>query len=253
MTTPWHEDDEFWDDLAPVMFPARSWERARQDVQFIFEQLSDIGVRPEGEAWRLLDMPCGPGRHLVAAAESGAHIVGVDRTASYLERARERVGSSTVELMCGDMRTVELPNSTFDVGWNLFSSLGYFDTTDEDVGVLRRFHAALRPGGVLVLEALAKETLARIYEPMRYVEEGGWVIQMRSSLSDDWSRIHQDWQMHRNGQVRAHQFSHFVYAASEYKSMVRAAGFTGQIRCFGGSDAQPFDHRSNRFWLFAVK
>src|SRR3979409_2363345 len=75
---------EGWDDYAPFY----DWENAqtlgRRDVPFWRRVASEAGGR-------VLELGCGTGRVPIPRARAGIAIVGVDRSAAMLERARRRL------------------------------------------------------------------------------------------------------------------------------------------------------------------
>src|ERR1700738_5588386 len=83
---------------------------------------------------RILDLPCGQGRHAIELARRGYEVTGVDLSPYLLGVARERAYASGVKVrwLEGDMREA-LPGETFDLILNLFTSLGYFDDEADDL------------------------------------------------------------------------------------------------------------------------
>ena len=53
----WHEDDEFWETMAPTMFGAERWEIAPAEIDQILKLLH---VNPDAH---ILDLCCGTSRH----------------------------------------------------------------------------------------------------------------------------------------------------------------------------------------------
>ena len=90
-----------WDDYAPFY----DWENARtlqrRDVAF-WQRLAAAQDGP------VLELGCGTGRIAVPVARAGARIVGIDRSAEMLARARSRVKrsqlSGRLSLVRGDIR-----------------------------------------------------------------------------------------------------------------------------------------------------
>ena len=97
---PWHEREELWVRTAPFQFPKRRWEAAKDEVEAIVKLL---GLEPRQ---RVLDMPCGPGRHALELARRGFSVTGVDRTFSFVEEAKRRAEAEklSVEFVQADMR-----------------------------------------------------------------------------------------------------------------------------------------------------
>jgi SAM-dependent methyltransferase len=101
----------------------------------------------------VLDLGCGTGAHAVRLAQRGYSVVGVDLSAEMLRLARERADSTSteVELVLGDVRSVDL-GRTFDAVICMFAVLGY-QTTDADVAdTLRTVRKHLVPGGPFVFD-----------------------------------------------------------------------------------------------------
>lgn len=53
----WHEDDGFWEDMAPKMFAQGHWTNASRDIDSI------VSLLKIQKGARVLDLCCGPGRH----------------------------------------------------------------------------------------------------------------------------------------------------------------------------------------------
>jgi SAM-dependent methyltransferase len=104
-------------------------------------------------SWRLLDIGCGTGRHAVCFARDGHKVVGVDRSASMLERASARFAEAGLqaEFHQSDIGALEL-DQRFDVVVALFAVLNYMRddaSLDQALATIRKH---LRPGGVLVFD-----------------------------------------------------------------------------------------------------
>jgi cyclopropane fatty-acyl-phospholipid synthase-like methyltransferase len=58
----WHENDDFWETVAPFMFGEQSWAAAPTEV----DQVTALpGIQPGAT---VLDLGCGPGRHSLELA-----------------------------------------------------------------------------------------------------------------------------------------------------------------------------------------
>jgi SAM-dependent methyltransferase len=127
-----------------LMAPSRRLRLAQAD-----ELLSRQGF--EGPP-RVLDAGCGDGLMSLALARRhpGWRIVGVDRREDLLEGARARAaarGLGNVRFLAGDL-TRALPESGFDA----VVSLEVLEEVPDDRRALEVMAAALRPGGMLVLQ-----------------------------------------------------------------------------------------------------
>ena len=156
----WHEDDTFWVETLPVLFPESRVREAHKEIEQILA-LADI---PSGAV--VLDLCCGIGRHSLELARRGFRVTGVDRTKQYLDLAAAGAGreSLSLELIQEDMRAFRREES-YDAVLNLFTSFGYFEDPRDDQRVVDNVYASLRSGGVLVMQLMSKEVLARIFRP----------------------------------------------------------------------------------------
>jgi SAM-dependent methyltransferase len=154
----WFADESIWKDLYPFTFPESAFAVGDEQVEKIL-RLTGVG------GGKVLDLCCGPGRHLVALAKRGFAVTAVDRTRFLLEHARARAAQAnlSVEFVLEDMRRFSRP-ATFDLIINLFTSFGYFEDQADDVRVLEIVRENLRPSGVFVLEMVSKERLAREFQ-----------------------------------------------------------------------------------------
>ncbi|QSX35262.1 carboxy-S-adenosyl-L-methionine synthase CmoA [Shewanella avicenniae] len=104
---------------------------------------------------RLYDLGCSLGastlsmrRHI---AERGCSITAVDNSAAMIERCREHlnayVSDTPVELVCADIRDIDIENASFVV---LNFTLQFLPPEDRDA-LLKKIYQGLRPGGALIL------------------------------------------------------------------------------------------------------
>lgn len=141
-----------WDEYAPFY----DWENARtfgrRDVPF-WTRLAAAAAGP------VLELGCGTGRVAFPLARAGVNVVGIDRSAAMLERARRRARRSAararVRLVRGDIRHLPFPARRFPLviaPYGILQSLlrerDLAATLDSVAGVLAR-------GGTFGLELVA--------------------------------------------------------------------------------------------------
>jgi SAM-dependent methyltransferase len=153
------------------LYPHRDARQAEAQVRFVLRALP---VTPE---WRILDIGCGPGRHLAILRKRGfASSLGLDLSMPLLRDAR----ASGLMVARGDMRRLPFRPGGFDLVTSFFTSFGYFATFEEDVEALSQFVSVLKPGGWLFLDLINKGHLLKHLVPEdRCVLEGAEVLQRR--------------------------------------------------------------------------
>lgn len=122
--------------------PLFTLERDRNEVA----RLLDVLGLPSGS--RVLDVPCGQGRHAHLLAEAGFDVDGLDYSR---DLPRERGTGARLRYTRGDMRALPARwTGRFSAVLNLFTSFGFFAQPGDDRRVLAEFARVLEPGGVLV-------------------------------------------------------------------------------------------------------
>lgn len=108
----------------------------------------------EGAIHSVLDLGCGTGNHVFPLARRGYDVVGVDRSAGMIARAKSKLGRGNrdrVQLRRADIRKVRL-KASFDAVLVMFAVLGY-QLKDADVkATLQTVRTHLRPGGLFVFD-----------------------------------------------------------------------------------------------------
>jgi len=212
----WHEDESFWLEHGPLMFHAQRWEGTGVEIDGV---IALLGLAPGA---KILDLPCGPGRHSIELARRGFAMTGVDRTEQYLDEARCRADAAgvSVEWRQADMREFREPEA-FDAAINMYTSFGYFVDQAEDLRVLENFCASLKPGGRLLMELMGKEVLARTFQQRVWKElPDGTHLLSETKICNDWSWVEGRWLVLRNGSLTEHTISHRV--CSRARRMTRA-------------------------------
>lgn len=111
-----------------------------------------------GPGERLLDLACGRGRHVRWFAEAGMRCTGVDISEESISEAARVVPQA--DFMVRDMRE-PIGSEEFDVACCLFTSLGYFNSLNDNEQVFKVVFSSLRPGGRFVLDFMNSRVVLR--------------------------------------------------------------------------------------------
>jgi SAM-dependent methyltransferase len=243
----WFDDDSFWRDLYPFMFSEQRFAAAAKHVAQALAL-----AKPPGKS--VLDLCCGPGRCSIALAKRGFSVTGVDRTKFLLDKARAKARAARVKIawVQQDMRDFVRPNS-FALVLSMFTSFGYFDNRGEDLAVLRNIFLSLQPGGVLLIEVLGKERLAKVFQPTNStpLPDGSLLIE-RHEIFDDWTRIRNDWLLIKNSRSKRFGFHTNVYSGLELRDRLELAGFAA-VRLYGNLGGASYGPDAERLIAVASK
>lgn len=243
----WHEDEAFWRQLEPFLFPPEMLDKASDQVE---QLLSLLDIDQEA---RVLDLACGVGRHSIELAKRGFTVTGLDTTRPYLETAEERSrdGAVEVEFIHGDMREFARAEA-FDAVFNLYTSFGYFERPEDDDRVLRNCHDSLGPGGVLVVSLVGKEELARDFEKRTWDERDGVFFLEEHKVTDHWSWIENRWILVSDERVDEFEVSHRLYSAVELSERLRQVGFEA-VDIYGDFEGGAYDENAEKLVAVARK
>jgi len=253
---PWYRhafDREYFDRW--VRSGATSWNLAgdtRQQIEFVLR-----AMQPDPGA-TVLDLACGHGRHAIELARRGLRVTGVDLSPGLLDVARDEADAAGVDVRWveGDMRDAlpDAPPDAFDAALCLDTSIGYFDTDDEDQTVLARLHAALRPGGRLLIDVLNRDGFMDDVNT-RYWRElaAGEVLLLDRRMELETSRLHIDAIIiDADGTRHAEQFHMRLYTYTELSAMLRRAGLD-VIGAWGSFTGAPVSATRARLLLLAQR
>lgn len=122
--------------------------RDHQEAEVFLDNLTAFLQMKAGD--KVLDLPCGKGRHASYLHEKGFLVEGADLSANSIREAKkmEEEGLSFRE---HDIRH-HYPSSDFNYVFNLFTSFGYFDSSAENEDAFATLVGAMAPGAVLVID-----------------------------------------------------------------------------------------------------
>lgn len=180
------------------------------------------------EGSRVLDAPCGYGRLARALAERGAIVLGVDQSEILLEKAekdRGQVPATRLRYIRHDLRK-PMEDSGFDAAFNVFSSIGY-GTEQDDLAVLQTLRSAVRPGGLVLLEATHRDMVAALRSrgtpPARRLSDGTLIAE-ESTFDSISGRVYSRWFWWGPDGRGEKSASLRLYTATELVRLMQTAG-----------------------------
>lgn len=200
--------------------------RTKREVKIITEISGGIDGK------RILDCPCGYGRHSLLLSQQGAKVNGIDICPDFILDAKHMAEVSLPkenrpDFKTGDMRDIQFANNTFDIVINMFLAFGFFDDNG-NIQTLKEFYRVLKPGGKLLIHTDVNPDL---------VEKGNYGDRPDRSLLDGKKlhveesvkngRLDGNWTiLGNNGLTVAKQsYSVRIYTHDELKQLLQDVGF----------------------------
>jgi len=179
-----------------------------QEVAFLVDALGLVA----GD--RVLDVGCGPGRHLHALQTRGMDAVGVDIAARFARLAGPRA-------IRGDARRLPLPDGSFDAAISLCQ--GGFGLPDpalalvQDQQVLREIARVVRPGGRVALSAFSA------YFQVRHLEADRDTFDADSGVNHEHTEVRSE-----SGTVRPAELWTACYTPRELRLLCASVGLDAE-------------------------
>ena len=239
---PWSEGDNIpWDDpefsermLAEHLsqehdLASRRSETIDQQVEWILSSV--LGSRPA----RVLDLACGPGLYSYRLASQNCEYVGIDFSPASIRHAKEIAAAEHLSctFLHADVRE-GLFGEDFDLVMMIYGQFNVFQR-DQGLGILKKAHKALKPGGALLLEIQTLEQIQKggeegpswysaqsglfSAEPHLVLQENFWDADARASTTR-FSIIDA-----KASTVRTHALSNEAYTEHEIEDTLVSVGF----------------------------
>jgi len=244
---------EWWRALfnSPIYFELYEEADTRKAVAEVGDLLRLLRLAPPA---RVLDVPCGYGRHAIELARRGFAVTGVDASEVQIARGREKAAAAgvRVDLRVMDARALEF-DAEFDLVINMFLSFGYFETDDEHLAMLWGIARALRPGGRFLMEFWNREYEIRYFD--RYqVDRAGAVVEV-----EEWEFDHLRGRLNwtntaflPDGRRESWWHSIRAYTVVEMRTLFERAGLRLEA-VYGGLGGEPYSIESENAVFVATR
>jgi cyclopropane fatty-acyl-phospholipid synthase-like methyltransferase len=229
----------FWEAAVP---PAAT----ENEVAFVVRH---AGVHPPA---RILDVPCGNGRHALALAKAGFTVTGIDFAPAAVDRAQRAAHTAgvTVRFEHSDMLELEV-DEPGDALICMGNSIGYCEPALTGQ-LLRRFASAVRVGGRLILDtSICAESLLPIQPHRTFSFEGG-TYEQEIVYDAAQSIVKTRAQLTIDGNREELLYRHFVMTGGELTRALGSVGFRTH-GLYGSTDDAAFGPGSPRLMLVAVR
>jgi SAM-dependent methyltransferase len=215
----------------------------RSDTQLAVRQADQItsrlGLAPPA---RILDLPCGYGRHALELTRRGFQVAGVDISPLQIGRACARAVAAGLgpRFVIGDVRALPLAGP-FDAAINMFLSFGYFETDEENLAMLHGIARVLRAGGRLLIDFWNREREIRGFQDVVVDKRDDGIYEIEEWSFDplggrlNWTNT----VIFPDGRREAWAHSIRAFTIAEVKKMLEAAGMR-LLAVYGNLDGAPY-------------
>jgi len=202
---------------------------------------------------RILDIPCGQGRHTAALARSGYQVTGIDHSSILLKEAKRTImrDAGHAVLRRGDMRKISGAKK-FDAVVTLGNSFGYF-SDDDNARFLASVSKHLIKGGIFVLDL--SNTSGLIRHPLGtfdYRFKGGVLTTSAYAFDPLSMRLKIKWKIAIGKKVKSTAGEIRLYTAPEIFSLLEQTGMRVKS-VFGDFIGHPYDLESPRLIIVSKK
>jgi cyclopropane fatty-acyl-phospholipid synthase-like methyltransferase len=221
MESKWYQ--QFFYGLAVDMWrKAVNDEQTREEANFILDTLN-LPLNA-----RILDVPCGLGRHSIELSRRGYQITGMDLSEESIAEAKQNAESAglRIEWIEADMNSLDKTFSVeqFDGAFCFGNSFGYADynsTTD----FLRTLSRLLKSGARFVLDTgFAAESLLPNLPARKWYKIDDMYMLSDASYDAEVSQLRTQYTFIRDGAIQTSNAVYYLHTVAELKRLFEICG-----------------------------
>ena len=207
---------------------------------------------------KLLDVPCGTGRHSLKLAKKGVNVTGLDISISCIKQAKKGIHESfqnNVTFKKGNMIDLKAYRGKYDHVINMFTSFGYFPTNAQNTKSLKQMTGCLKRNGNFLMSVLNRDWLLNVFKPVDWNEHKDYFLLSRREINQRTNYIYNDWVFinKKNKKITRYPHKLRLYSKGELIELFKIAGL-GKIKVFGDFSGGRFHKtETNRIIITGVK
>ncbi len=198
---------------------------------------------------KVMDLACGKGRHSIYLNSMGYHVTGLDLSAQNIKIANQS-SNKFLNFHEHDMRHV-FQEEAFDFVFNMFTSFGYFDNSEENFLAIEAVAKSLKPKGKFVLDFLNPYTVIHNLVSEETKKLNGINFHIKKFV-DDRDFIIKDIHFFDQGKEQHYQEKVKAIRRMEFLDYFRRAGL--QVKeVFGSYDLSAYNPTTSERMIFIVE
>jgi len=204
---------------------------------------------------RVLDAPCGQGRHAHLLAEAGFQVDGIDFSRELLAIAAKRGTGDSLRYRRSDMRNLPARwSGRYDAVVNLYTSFGFFDNPSDDARVVAEFSRVLKRDGTLVWQGASRDGVMSRFLSRDWWQTGDGSMVGQERSFDPLSGVLsiESTVRRKNGRTSHRQHRIRLYTATRLAELCAREGLIVE-EAFDGFSERPLTRRSGEMLLIARK
>jgi SAM-dependent methyltransferase len=238
----------FFSDLwLDIQGETKTEEQTRVEADFIQNVLQ---LAPQS---KVLDVPCGEGRHSIELAARGCQVTGVDITLPFLNEAQRKATERQLEVAWEHRDMRDLPwEEEFDGVFCFWGSFGYFEDKG-NADFLKAVSRVLKPGAKFLLDTHVTETLLpKLFQERGWRRVGNTLVLEERHYDHVRGRTKTEWTLVQDGKTFEKSTSIRLYTYRELCQLLEGLGFA-DLEGYGSLSGDPFQLGSPRLYLVVTK
>jgi SAM-dependent methyltransferase len=207
-------------------------------ISFLKPNLSDT----------IIDLACGKGRHSIFLNKLGYNVTGVDLSANSINEA-SIFANDNLKFEMADLRNLPY-NNAFEIGLNLFTSFGYFESDEVNMEVFSQFNKILKPNGIILVDFL---NASKVYTQTKFVESKvieGIHFQINKKIENN--RVIKTIEFNDNGSSNFYIESVQLLELCDFEKLIEHSDFN-LLHVFGNYNLEPYNQESSDRLIIVAK
>ncbi len=240
----WYKD-WFNSPYYPILYQHRNEQEARIFLDKLCTKV------PLQKNTKILDVPCGRGRHSAYLAQNGYHVTGIDLSPESIAYAKENYKDlPNLEFFLHDMR-VPFREGYYDYVLNFFTSFGYFETEAENIACLQALANNLNENGKLIIDFFNTEKIVQTLPLQEQKVAQGITFFIKKELQGKF--ITKTIRFEDKGESYCFQERVMAITLQDFRIYFQQLGLV-PIQIYGNYLLEPYDESKPRIiWVLANK